>query len=82
MAFLLMLPLGIFAVVMLIVGSVFVSVEITERRRARRKSRRVFRPVIIEGGKGEIVAADVPPTAADDTRAEPIPIKLVRSAPL
>lgn len=81
MLFLLMLPFAIFAGVMLLVVSIFVSVEITERRRTRRKSRRIFRPVIIEGGRGKIVAADPRPAAADKARPEPAPIRLVRSAP-
>jgi hypothetical protein len=77
MAFLLILPLAIFALIILLVAGTIVSVEIAERRRARAQTRRLFRPVIIEGGKGKILVAARPQTAAAATS----PIRLVRSAP-
>jgi hypothetical protein len=52
MVFLLILPLAIFALIILLVAGTVVSVEIAERRRARAQTRRLFRPVII-GWKGE-----------------------------
>jgi hypothetical protein len=76
MVFLLILPLAIFALIILLVAGTVVSVEIAERRRARAQTRRL-RPVIIEGGKGKIRVAARPQTAAAATS----PIRLVRSAP-
>ena len=77
MSFLLMLPLAIFAALMPLVAGTIVSVEIAERRRARLRSRRIFRPVVIEGGKGKTVVPARPQTAP----AEATLIRLVRSAP-
>jgi hypothetical protein len=79
MPFLLILPLALFAVIILLVAGATFSVEIAERRRARLHSRRRFRPVVIEGGKGKIVAAEGA-TAPVEVPARPI--RLVRSAPL
>jgi hypothetical protein len=76
MPYLLMLPLAIFPVIMLLVAGTIASVEIAERRRAGARPRRLFRPVVIEGGKGKVVTAR-PQTAP----AETPPIRLVRSAP-
>jgi hypothetical protein len=77
MPYLLMLPLAIFPVIMLLVAGTIASVEIAERRRARARPRRLFRPVVIEGGKGKVVVTARPQTAP----AETPPIRLVRSAP-
>ena len=81
MSFLLMLPLAIFAALMPLVAGTIVSVEIAERRRARLRSRlrsrRIFRLVVIEGGKGKTVVPARPQTAP----AEATLIRLVRSAP-
>jgi hypothetical protein len=77
MSFLLMLPLVLFTVIMLLVAGTIVSVEIAERRRARSRSRRLFRPVVIEGGKGKILVTARPQSAPAGTTV----IRLVRSAP-
>jgi hypothetical protein len=81
MPFLLMLPLAIFAVIILLTAGVAVAVEIAERRRARLRSRRFFRPVVIEGGRGSIAATQRGSTPAGGVR-EPAPIRLVRSGPV
>jgi hypothetical protein len=77
MSFLLILPLAIFAAIILLVAGTIISVEIAERHRARAQKRRIFRPVVIEGGKGKLMFTARPQMAPAETR----PIRLVRSAP-
>ncbi len=78
MSFLLMLPLAIFAAVILLVGAVIASVEIAEQRRARPRSRRLFRPVVIEGGKGNIVEIAHRRTVSEAVPPDSKPVRLVR----
>lgn len=81
MPILLILPLALFAGILLLVAGTAVIVEIAERRRTRFRLRRKFRPIVIEGGKGRVVVAEQIHRAEDEALPEPGPVRLVRSAP-